>query len=61
MIVEGDLVRHRDMRVTGIVVLVEAIMGGDDPLHHIQWTDGTRGVHFIEEIYLISRHTLQSQ
>ena len=61
MIREGALVRHRYKLWTGVVVRIEDAMGGDDPIYHVIYTDGQRGIHFSEEIHLISRHTLQSK
>ena len=61
MIREGDLVRHREMLWVGVVVRVEDTMGGDDPVYHVIYTDSRRGIHWGEEIHLISRHTLQSK
>jgi len=50
----GDLVKHKQGGAFGLIVRVEEVQGGHDPLFYIKWVNERQSAHWTREIEIIS-------
>ncbi len=50
----GDLVRHKQRGLAGLVVRIEYAQGGDDPLFYIKWAKGGPAPAWRDELEVLN-------